>query len=90
MTAELLWEQPPPRHNGPKYDWAEIGEALRSRPNEWAMVGVFLNQPTAGCTARNIREGKYGALGHGFDAKARTVDGQARVYARYTGEGGAS
>lgn len=85
MADVIRWEEPPPRRHGQVHDWAAIGEKLRSKPNEWAVVAVCLNQATAGSTARYVREGKYQKLGPGFDAVARTVNGEARVYARYVG-----
>lgn len=81
----LRWEEPPEQKGGPVHDWRAIGEALRSRPNEWAMAVICRNSATAGSTALLIRRGRYDALGSGFEAVARTVGGEARVYARYVG-----
>ncbi len=87
--AVIRWEEPPGIKGGPVHDWAAIAAALRSRPGQWAVVAVCRNQATAGSTAQGVRRGKYEVLGPGFEAKARTVDGEPRVYARYVGEGGA-
>lgn len=86
--SDVRWEDPPAGLRGATYDWAIIGKRLKERPGEWAMVAVCPNSPTAGNTARYIREGKYRALRAlgVYDATARTIQGEARVYARYIGE----
>lgn len=86
MSDDFRWEEPPPRVRGGVHDWAAIAEALKARPQEWAMVAVLNNSVNAGSTARHIREGNYAALASGFDAVARTVDGEARIYARFMGD----
>lgn len=70
------------------YLWDEIAEELRSQPNRWALVAVCPNSATAGSTARHIRNGHYNAMRElgPFEATSRTVDGEARVYARYVSE----
>ncbi len=86
MTVVVRWEEPPPRRNA-VHDWARIGEELLAHPGEWGLVALAANAALAGSTARYVRDGKYSALrriGH-FDAKARTVDGEHRIYARYVG-----
>jgi hypothetical protein len=83
----IRWEDPPTRYYSPKYDWPAIAKALSSAPGTWALVAVCRNTATAGSTARHIRNGAYGplrAVGK-FEAIARTVRGEARVYARYVG-----
>lgn len=83
----VRWEDPPPRRTSDVYDWDGIADALMARPGQWALVVVCPNTATAGSTARHIRNGLYEAMPRGdFDATARTVDGEARVYARYVGE----
>lgn len=87
MAGVLRWEQPPSRERGERrYDWARIADDLKANPGEWALVAVCPNPTTAASTARYIRNGKYKPLGAGFDAVARTVDGEPRVYACYIGE----
>lgn len=84
--SEVRWEQPPPSGND-RYDWAAIGAQLVARPGEWAMVAVARNVGTSSQMAKKIRTSDYhplAALGR-FEAVARTVDGEPRVYARYIG-----
>jgi hypothetical protein len=87
VSGIVQWEAPPPRRGGRVHDWDAIAKELRARPGEWALVAVCTNQTTAASTARYIRDGKYKPMSAGFDATSRTVDGEARVYARYTGKG---
>lgn len=86
MAGVLRWEDPPARMRGDRYDWVRIAKGLKAKPGKWALVAVCPNPTTAASTARHIREGKYLPLAADFDAVARTVDGEARVYARYVGE----
>lgn len=81
----IRWEMPPPRRSSDVYDWDAIAEALADRPGCWALVAVCPNSATAASTARHIRNGAYDAMRErgAFDAVARTVDGEARVYARF-------
>jgi hypothetical protein len=83
----IRWEDPPPGKYSPEYDWPAIAKALSSAPGTWALVAVCPNTGTAGSTARHIRNGAYQALRTvgKFEATARTVRGEARVYARYVG-----
>lgn len=86
----IRWEEPPASHRVDRYDWAAIGAELVAHPGIWAMVAVANNSVTAGAMANHIRNGKYlklAELGR-FDAKARSIDGENRVYARYIGEVG--
>lgn len=82
----IRWEDPPGDRRGT--DWAAVAKALRWRPGKWALVVVCNNAVTAGAVARDIRVSKYPALRDRgpFEAVARSVDGEARVYARYVGE----
>lgn len=83
----IRWEEPPPRRAAPAYDWPQIAKELQRRPGKWALIAVCPNTATAGSTARHIRNGAYEALRSVgiFDAVARTIDGEARVYAQYLG-----
>jgi len=62
---------------------------LRSRPGEWARVSSHPNPEAAACAAAGIRGNgrrRIRAYSDGpgrFEATARTVDGEHRVYARY-------
>lgn len=85
--SELRWEDPPAR-GGTKVQWDLIGTALRERPGVWAFVTTCKKPLSAAGVARNIRAGKYVPFrpAKAFEAAARTVDGEHRVYARYVGE----
>ena len=86
MTKPIIrWEDPPPRRTSDVYDWEAISMELKACPGNWALVVICPNTATAGSTARHIRNGLYEPLRAGFDAVARTIDGEARVYARYVG-----
>lgn len=84
--AGLVWENPPEKT--PTGQYADIAAALRDHPSRWALIKTF---PTAqakrGWTFSGaIRTGKLVDFrGGGFEAKARSVDGQVRVYARFVG-----
>lgn len=82
MTGVLRWEDPPPRGGSDRYDWSEIADDLVENQGRWALVAIAPNASTAGQMARRIRDGLYDAMPRGFEATARTVDGEARVYAR--------
>ncbi|MFF5471067.1 hypothetical protein [Streptomyces achromogenes] len=90
---KLKWEEPPARkrHGGRPYGTgkhAEIAARLKSRPGQWAVVGTYKSTSIAASMARSIRAGvnmsAYTPAGT-FEAKARTVVGEHRVYARYVG-----
>jgi hypothetical protein len=84
-VSVIRWEDPPEDRRGT--DWAAVGQALKQQPGKWALAVVCNNTVTAGAVARDIRVGKYPAMRAlgSFDAMARSVDGEARVYARYVG-----
>lgn len=85
MTGILRWEDPPPRGATDRYDWDTIADQLTGQPGRWARVAVAPNASTAAQMARRIRDGLYDPLPAGFEATSRTVEGEARVYARYVG-----
>jgi hypothetical protein len=69
-------------------NWAEVGQALRRRPNRWALVAIYSTANAALSSATQVRYGRRATttIGDGpFEAVARTVNGQHRLYARYTG-----
>lgn len=86
MSGIIRWEDPPDRRGQAHYDWPAIAGALQGRPGAWALALVCPTREIAATTARYVRESHYEALqGEQYDAKARTVDGEFRVYARYLG-----
>ena len=81
----VRWEEPPQTRS--RHDWPEIIKQLRKRPGKWAMVATYSKPQIAYSTARAVRDGLYQGIEAGtVEARARTVDGEARVYARYVGE----
>lgn len=97
----LRFETPPPRQTGPSsvdprsIANARTAELLRDLPGEWAIVTTRATGNRAHTYAYGIRTGALHAYrpAGAFEAKARTVDGEHRVYARYVGDvaaGGAS
>lgn len=87
------FEPPPPgdgRRGAPRTRaLAALAADLRAVPGAWARVGEYKTAASAITTASLIRRGRLAAFrdaGPGaFEAEARTVDGQARVYARFVG-----
>lgn len=83
----IKFEDPPPAKRAVTvHDWPGISATLRARRGDWALVATCRNQNLASVTARQIRLGIRKELGQGFEATARTVDGEHRVYARYVGD----
>lgn len=87
----LRWEDPPScRRTGaasPRVNWPLIAAALRANPNQWAIVCVAAERASAARTANRIKVGRIQSLYPvgAYEAKARTVGGECRVYARYIG-----
>ncbi|AUG78072.1 hypothetical protein CFP65_3271 [Kitasatospora sp. MMS16-BH015] len=65
-----------------------IARALRGRPSEWAVVQRAASIGRAASAAQAIRSARLHAYepAGAFQAVARTVQGEHRVYARYVGE----
>lgn len=84
---EIVFEEPPSR--GPRGAWAyEVVRQLRANPDAWARVAAFDKAERASATAYAIKNGLNRAWGSkgDFEAAARKVEGEHRVYARYVGE----
>ncbi|MDX3214549.1 hypothetical protein PV318_03185 [Streptomyces sp. ME02-6991-2B] len=66
---------------------ARAAEELRARPGEWAPVTTGRNAESAAALAQAVRSARLAAYepAGAFEAAARTVRGQHRVYARYVG-----
>lgn len=94
MSGVIRWERPPPITRNPSgfgpavRDWESIVADLRSKPGEWGLVALCNNRGTASQVANALRTCEYAALWRNgpFEATARHVDGEARVYARYVGD----
>lgn len=87
QPAGLVWENPPAKTGRPgKY--AHIAAALRERPGDWAIIRTYPAEQSkrAWGFANTLREGKLIDFRHGYEAAARTIDGQVRVYVRYTAQ----
>jgi hypothetical protein len=88
---KIVFEPLPPRVSRPKRrtrELATITAALRQTPGAWARIGTYRTPASAASMASMIRHGRRPAFGPEgtFEAAARTVDGQHRVYARYVGD----
>lgn len=83
------WEDPPPRRRTTEatQNHKEVADLLKTRPGTWRYILSYSAATTAGSVAQSIRTGHTSAWAPAgsFDAVARTVDGQHRVYARYIG-----
>ncbi len=84
MTGVIEWEDPPFRRGAPVHDWESIAADLQERPGKWGRVAVCASGTIAASTARYVRESQYEPLHGGvYEAVSRTVDGEARVYAKF-------
>lgn len=87
---EIRWEEPPAptRWGMPVANHADVAAKLRERPGRWAIVSVYSTHVSALSVAYQIRSGKLAAYRPkgAFEASARTVDGEHRVYARFVGD----
>lgn len=84
QPAGLVWEEPPLR-NAVAGRYAEIVAALRANPGKWAVVRTYPpERKKAGWSfVGTITSGRLlDFRGGTFEACARTVDGQVRVYVR--------
>lgn len=81
----------PPRERGDS-KWVKEAIELRERPGEWAVLHTSKSAQLSAAAARTIRVAKVKAWqpAGSFEAIARTVDGEHRVYARYVGNGDAA
>lgn len=87
--STLRFEGPPPAAYGtPKGHHTDAARELRERPGEWAVIGTYAHSGSASAVALQVRKGAIPAYEPAgtFEAKARTVDREARVYARFVGE----
>ena len=90
--TDLVFEEPPPAMRGVRHRSAHTGHAakLREHPGKWARIVTANSRAAADSLAYQIKTGRLRAYlpsGH-YEAVARTVDSEHRVYARYVGEGG--
>ncbi|MEU6725588.1 hypothetical protein ABZ917_17925 [Nonomuraea wenchangensis] len=89
---EIRFEDPPPPlrtwAQSEPFDYPRIASVLCKKPGRWALIGVVGTPLRASGAAHRIRAGLVETLAirGAFDAVARSVDGEYRVYARYLGE----
>jgi hypothetical protein len=89
-TDGVVWEEPPDRGIAKdRVSHYQRASVLRSRPREWGIVSTYTTSSIAASIAQSIRRGTTAAwrpVG-AYEAMARTVKGEHRVYARYVGGG---
>lgn len=80
----ISWEEPPVTS---LKDWVAIVAELRGQPRRWAHVATYGDSVMSGQIASQLRTGRINAAGPAgsVEAKAKKVDGEYRVYARYVG-----
>lgn len=79
MTTLLTFEEPPER-DAPAPTHTQIAQALTRRPGRWAVVYRADRLARAERTVESINSGLL--YGDGFEALARKVGAECRVYAR--------
>ena len=88
-TDPVVWEDPPgARSRDGMVSHHKAAAILRTKPGRWGIVATYDHATTTASTAGVIRSGRTGAwrpAGH-YEAMARTVSGEHRVYARYVGD----
>jgi hypothetical protein len=67
-----------------------FADQLRTRPGVWALLGTYDNPPTARTSAYHIRaavnpQNQPFAPAGTFEAEARSLCGESRVYVRFVG-----
>lgn len=87
-VSEIRWEDPPPQDTARKpeqqLDHHAIAEALRSRPDQWALIAVGKHPSLARHIQRAKGASSYAPAG-AYEATYRFIDGVAHTYARYVG-----
>ena len=90
--TDLVFEEPPPAARGARHRSAHTGYAaqMREHPGQWARIVVANSRAAADSLAYQVKTGRLRAYlpSGSYEAVARTINGEHRVYARYIGEGG--
>ncbi len=85
----LHFEDPPPsRQYAGRIDHAAAVAELKAQPGRWAVISKHRTAAAANTAAGRVKHGfpaVYKPAG-AFDAVARTVKGEHRMYAKYRGE----
>lgn len=68
-------------------EWMRMLEPLMNQPGRWAIVARKQSRSVASTTAQNLRQRIVRIPTGQWEFASRTVDGEARVYARYLGNG---
>jgi hypothetical protein len=88
-VTELKFEDPPPPKRAPR-GFEEIAQKLKDSPGKWAVIAVYPDRSGAGSQRMRVTRGltrPWQPAGD-FEATARAIDGEYRLYARYMGDGG--
>ncbi|MFF9268597.1 hypothetical protein [Streptomyces rochei] len=87
--SEFRFEEPPAPRYGRPSSHTEAAAKLRENPGKWGMVTICSTSGSSSSSARAIRKGvtKTWQPAGDFEAVARKVDGEHRVYARYMPDG---
>jgi len=87
--ADIIFEDLPPAGRTSVQETRAAAQALREHPGQWARVRTFAGSAGSRKYAYAIKHGVPAAWrpAGAFDATARAVDGEFRVYARYVGAG---
>lgn len=85
--AVIAWEAPPGHPDAHE----PLAEELKGKPKEWGHILTYRTASTSASVAGQIRTGisKCWQPRGAFEAIAKKVDGEYRVYARYVGGGDA-
>lgn len=91
VTHRIRWEDPPPSRGGKLAATVhiDVAEKLRKRPGQWGVIAVYSTNRAASSAAQMIRSGRWAAYSPAgtYEAVARVVEQESRVYARYIGRG---
>ncbi|MFI6248975.1 hypothetical protein [Streptomyces sp. NPDC051016] len=84
-TIEIAFELPSRRLPLPLKERDAFAAALRQHPDEWALMGHHWSSGSARQAAYAIRKGQTPCFAPSgtFEADAKTVIGEHRVYVRY-------
>ncbi|MFF7837621.1 hypothetical protein ACFZC6_02110 [Streptomyces ossamyceticus] len=93
-TITVRFEAPAPEPFRRLETRQAFAEALRSKPGEWALLGKYSTPGTMRQEAYAVRQAldpkdQPFAPAGSFEAEARSVCGEFRVYVRYVGGGAA-
>lgn len=82
-VVRLTWDTPPDDDDPSSPAREDVAASLRRRPEKWAIVAWCDRAARAASIVERIGDGRE--YGDGFEATARRVGNQHRVYARSVG-----